>query len=295
MKTKQIWKLMVLTLMLGVFLGQQAKAFYDPSVGRWLSRDSIGERGGKNLYDFVQNCPIGAIDGLGLVTGSFNVQFSTPQFGEGLVGWSVRFDWRPPSSWPLKCAPCEKAVWVQDYRFHSDFYWTFNWVNDWHIANYGGNSTPWVNGAWSPLLLLVSAVSLLGLVGTFGLTGGKGIAVSSLNRGKVNTSVVLPPADHLKNFSITKVNFPAFPSPITPLAFSIKRVIPNFAGIPMFNVRLYPERLAKQFPNLPTRHVSPYFIESIVGKPGSELRINTWVEKTVGLHVRVAPKQITEN
>jgi len=139
---------MVLTLMLGVFLGQQAKAFYDPSVGRWLSRDSIGERGGKNLYDFVQNCPIGAIDGLGLVTGSFNVQFSTPQFGEGLVGWSVRFDWRPPSSWPLKCAPCEKAVWVQDYRFHSDFYWTFNWVNDWHIANYGGNSTPWVNGAW---------------------------------------------------------------------------------------------------------------------------------------------------
>lgn len=47
-------------------------------------------RGGKNLDAFVRNNPTGAIDKLGLVTGSFNVQFSTPQFEEGLVGWSVR-------------------------------------------------------------------------------------------------------------------------------------------------------------------------------------------------------------
>ncbi len=131
-----------------LLVGFDAQAFYNPTTGRWLSRDPIEEPGGKNLYGFVQNNPIEAIDKLGLVTGSFNVQFSTPQFEEGLVGWSVRFDWRPPSSWPLKCAPCEKAVWVQDYRFHSDIYWTFNWVNDWHIGNYTGNSTPWVNGAW---------------------------------------------------------------------------------------------------------------------------------------------------
>ena len=139
----------------------------DAHAGRWLSRDPIQEgtgfvqrdpfppmslvpkqRNEPNLYGFVRNNPIGAIDKHGLVTGSFNVQHSTPQFGEGLVGWSVRFDWRPPSEWPLRCALCDKAVWVQAYRFHSDFYWTFNWTDDWNIRNYQGNSSPWVNGAW---------------------------------------------------------------------------------------------------------------------------------------------------
>jgi len=74
MKTKQIWKLMVQTLMLGVFLGQQAKAFYDPSVGRWLSRDPMQEKGNSSLfshdgpYCFVGNSPVQSIDQLGLLT-----------------------------------------------------------------------------------------------------------------------------------------------------------------------------------------------------------------------------------
>ena len=40
--------------------------YYQPSTGRWLSRDPIQERGGPNLYDFVVNRPIGSIDRLGL-------------------------------------------------------------------------------------------------------------------------------------------------------------------------------------------------------------------------------------
>jgi RHS repeat-associated protein len=39
---------------------------YSPSTGRWLNRDPIEESGGRNLYGFVYNNPIGRIDRLGL-------------------------------------------------------------------------------------------------------------------------------------------------------------------------------------------------------------------------------------
>jgi RHS repeat-associated protein len=39
---------------------------YDPNLGRWNSRDPIGERGGVNLYDYVGNDAINAIDPTGL-------------------------------------------------------------------------------------------------------------------------------------------------------------------------------------------------------------------------------------
>lgn len=40
--------------------------YYDPNLGRWISRDPIGERGGLNLYGFVNNDGICNIDILGL-------------------------------------------------------------------------------------------------------------------------------------------------------------------------------------------------------------------------------------
>ena len=39
---------------------------YKPSTGTWLSRDSIGEMGGQNLYAFVKNNPLNLIDLFGL-------------------------------------------------------------------------------------------------------------------------------------------------------------------------------------------------------------------------------------
>ena len=40
--------------------------YYSPEIGRWLSRDPIGELGGANLYRIVSNSPINYWDRLGL-------------------------------------------------------------------------------------------------------------------------------------------------------------------------------------------------------------------------------------
>jgi len=41
--------------------------YYDPSTGRWMNRDPIGERGGYNLYRFVENDGVNKWDKLGLL------------------------------------------------------------------------------------------------------------------------------------------------------------------------------------------------------------------------------------
>ena len=41
-------------------------AAYDPTIGRWLARDPIGEDGGINLYGYVGNGPFNYRDTLGL-------------------------------------------------------------------------------------------------------------------------------------------------------------------------------------------------------------------------------------
>ena len=53
----------VFTILL--FITCTASAFYNPHIGRFLSRDPIEERGGKNQYGFVKNRPAGHWDYLG--------------------------------------------------------------------------------------------------------------------------------------------------------------------------------------------------------------------------------------
>lgn len=63
-------KNLLIYLRLVAFLGSMliasdACAYYDPSSGRWLSRDPIEEVGGLNLYGFVGNDPVNHVDVLG--------------------------------------------------------------------------------------------------------------------------------------------------------------------------------------------------------------------------------------
>lgn len=36
--------------------------YYSASTGRWLTRDPLDEKGGKNLYGFVRNDSVGFLD-----------------------------------------------------------------------------------------------------------------------------------------------------------------------------------------------------------------------------------------
>ena len=47
---------------MAVTLVQTAQAFYNPSTGRWLSRDPIEEQDGPNLYAFIHNNPANRVD-----------------------------------------------------------------------------------------------------------------------------------------------------------------------------------------------------------------------------------------
>lgn len=78
---------------------------YDAQTGRWLSRDPLGEDAGMNLYAYVGNSPVNAVDPLGLinwtnagvaaagivgngitVAGGIGVATATGVTGVGLVG-----------------------------------------------------------------------------------------------------------------------------------------------------------------------------------------------------------------
>lgn len=41
--------------------------YYSAGTGKWINRDPSGESGGRNLYAFVENCPISKIDPNGLL------------------------------------------------------------------------------------------------------------------------------------------------------------------------------------------------------------------------------------
>ena len=57
--------------------------YYNPSTGRWLSRDPLSEKGGLNLYVFARNCPVSESDYLGLSGWEAGVVIS------GQIGYDV--------------------------------------------------------------------------------------------------------------------------------------------------------------------------------------------------------------
>ena len=57
-------------LLEGTGLSYYGYRFYQPVMGRWLTRDPLQEAGGINLYGFVQNNPVNWIDPWGLDSSS---------------------------------------------------------------------------------------------------------------------------------------------------------------------------------------------------------------------------------
>jgi hypothetical protein len=62
---KTIKNVVPLAVAVALFAALNVQACFDPSVGRWASRDPIEESGGINLYGFVQNDPVNGEDILG--------------------------------------------------------------------------------------------------------------------------------------------------------------------------------------------------------------------------------------
>jgi RHS repeat-associated protein len=56
--------------------------YYSPTLGRWLTRDPIGYRGGINLYGYVNSSPVGNVDAEGSRSVSMIVQLK----GKGFAG-----------------------------------------------------------------------------------------------------------------------------------------------------------------------------------------------------------------
>jgi RHS repeat-associated protein len=59
-------------------LGYWGRRYYSATLGRWLNEDPIEERGGANLYAYVQNRPLRATDARGLIP----VPCTTPPCGD---------------------------------------------------------------------------------------------------------------------------------------------------------------------------------------------------------------------
>jgi len=106
-----------------MFLATQVQAVlfwarpYDPNLGRWIQRDPIGEKGGLNLYAYVENNPVSLVDPLGLegnpvsstlpgMSGSWN---SDP-YGAGGSFYGPGASYKPP------CQSCMEKC-LNNYPF----------------------------------------------------------------------------------------------------------------------------------------------------------------------------------
>lgn len=67
MKLKKSTLMTILVVAINLTVTTVAQAYYDPGMQRWINRDPIGEGGGRNLYGYVGNNPVTAIDPFGLI------------------------------------------------------------------------------------------------------------------------------------------------------------------------------------------------------------------------------------
>jgi RHS repeat-associated protein len=91
---------------------------YDPNLGRWLSRDPIGENDGNNLYAYVRNRPASATDPLGLFLEVLFFAEEPPILPPDLVDAATRL--QPPNAGNRVNLPDGRAVDLPPGRAHGD-------------------------------------------------------------------------------------------------------------------------------------------------------------------------------
>src|SRR5438270_12157629 len=68
---------------------------YDPDLGRWLNRDPIAEKGGLNLYAYVNNSPLMRLDTRGLdwrenVADVWQLGYANARTAAQMADWAKR-------------------------------------------------------------------------------------------------------------------------------------------------------------------------------------------------------------
>lgn len=158
-------------LLLLIAFSNLAQAFYDSGQGRWLSRDSIEERGGLNLYEFAGNDGITHVDYLGRVGVDLNNMsgFMHWLFGGGeslKVSWSsfdptgaarddLKQQWRLANISKIteECDSMEwdttKTIKITSPNLDIVYFSPIGWISGWHgkISGYlsggSGNVDIW--------------------------------------------------------------------------------------------------------------------------------------------------------
>ena len=102
--------------------------FYSPTLGRWLTRDPIEERGGNHLYAFVGNNGINSFDRLGRKKQGAGCNFCGPDVTQFLVNLVNSADeWRFSQG---GISRAEGIAWLENYGMKLDW-WTTE--GDYHI------------------------------------------------------------------------------------------------------------------------------------------------------------------
>jgi hypothetical protein len=140
-------------------ISYSASAFYDPTIGRWISRDPIGEEGGQNLYGFVQNAPGDDWDWLGLC---------------GCTCKSVKITFEPggdkqpkPGFYPV-AVPIAPGIIGEDWRFGFKIIITWTVDGDPNACKYYLKEAPGGVTGEDPFGKVSPSDGSLGEDGTFG-------------------------------------------------------------------------------------------------------------------------------